>query len=743
MDDIVNTVNKLLQKSSPSPLNKRYPLSPSREISFRLSAVEQGVESDAHLITGSMNLNPCEDGVLHVNDDQQRFCEPCEIEIEARIRKQLVNRYTSKLLYDYIANDGIPWKVDEYLERKRISKNNRKCTYRQRDEIMSAHARRATICKSSVARAEINDAWCTMHVSIETNVQYMLNELNATTPVRVQRYRAEIDDHYIDIVQSEDGIRIEVEVCDAQRFDPSATLDVVRRVCAVLQGNQRFIGYYDWKTAVHIANTSFGPFCIDHKRYQKPSTMTVDVLSNIANHACDWSVTPKVDGVRKFVICANGRVYSMGTTKDVSIEGDSLIEDVTILDCELADNVFYVFDVPVYKGKYYGNASLDDRIAAAHDVLLQLPQRAMVKEYETFDTFDDLSRLYDKYRKNMGCAIDGMIFANTQTGYMQKVAKWKATCTVDLEVREDNMLYTCDGKVLDIEHEGANMVGVWEFAYDDLARTNDSGSVDGDERELTRSYFRLHGKLVAKRYRHDKPQANSMRIVTKNMYRSVPGTIFDGHGFYLMRKYHNAVKRQLIHLHNKKGATLMDIGTGQGGDILKWKAASKVYCVEPNEDAVKEMLGRLNDTEGGDRVTIFQSMLANVDVQAIDRKVDTFTAFFCMNQWADADWVKLEELIKTNGSKRCKLLAIAMTDPREYKSKNLVIKMHGNERYNIDIIGTRITGVHENRVSAERLTMLANKCSMKLKDMQRLTNDFMTRDEKALSAMYKSFVYSR
>ena len=61
-----------------------------------------------------------------------------------------------------------------------------------------------------------------------------------------------------------------------------------------------------------------------------------------------------------------------------------------------------------------------------------------------------------------------------------------------------------------------------------------------------------------------------------------------------MRKYHNKVKHMILRA-NDKGAKILDVGTGQGGDLNKWKRASRVFCVEPSKEATEEMLSRMKD----------------------------------------------------------------------------------------------------------------------------------------------------
>ncbi len=644
-----------------------------------------------------------------------KACEASEIEIEARIRKQIVNKHSVQRLI----NAHTEWKIAEYSERKKIAKHNRKCTYRSRVE--GQH--QEVICKSSIAKYDVNDAWCTVHVSVETAVPSMMHALDAVPETTVTRYRTVIEGHYVDVVV--DDPRVEVEACDAGTFDPDAMLRVVRCVCATLQGNAKFLGYYDWKTVMHVSGTAFGPFCIDKKRYQKPRTMAVDVLFRIGGDPGSWAVTPKVDGVRKFIVAFNGRVFSLGVADDVALEGvcDGLA-GITVLDCELADGVFYAFDVPVYQSEYCGGMVLCDREDIMEAAMKNMDINVRAKPYAMFSSFDGLHRVYERFVCEY--AMDGLIFVRPNEGYMQTVAKWKTYSTVDLEARSGS-LYTCDEWKVNLEHTElpSDAFGVWEFSLVSLPASSRAGT------------------LTAIRARPDKPQANSRHIVQKNLFSSVPGTIFTGEGFYIMRKYHNMVKRRVISDAKDVKARFLDIGTGQGGDLAKWSRAASVFCVEPNAESVSEMLDRCGPKLRS-KVSIFNGRLADLDHDLVSGKIDIFTAFFCMNQWLPDDWEILKNTVLQKGSKNCRLLAIALTYPKEHRSGNLEVTMRGSGKYNIKMHGTRIMDIDETVVLPKDLTKLMKSCGLRLAKEEVLDgNDFMTRDERRLSSMYTLFVYSK
>lgn len=126
----------------------------------------------------------------------------CDIEIEARIRRQLASgECTIRLI-----KADMQWTKAMYTERRRISKSNRKCTYRQRIGLQPSVADQESqvVCKSSITKADMNDLWCTVHVSTEVPVPYMSHTLEHVPAVHVTRYRGTLDGHYVDITISAD-----------------------------------------------------------------------------------------------------------------------------------------------------------------------------------------------------------------------------------------------------------------------------------------------------------------------------------------------------------------------------------------------------------------------------------------------------------------------------------------------------------------------------------------------------------
>lgn len=656
--------------------------------------------------------------IVNIVNSLIAFADPSQVEIEARLKGHVIN---TECVNRLLSDNEIEWKKYTFTEKKRISQKNRKCMYRQRNK--------NTICKSSIAKIDMNDIWSTIHVSTEMPIQSMSHALEKVDATNVTRSRGKLGNHYIDVTVDENNDpRVEIEVCDIKELSFDSMKETIMLVCKKLQGSKQFVSFYDWKTVIHVMKTSFGPFCIDKSYYQKPKTMTYKEMQYIKSDLDNWVFTPKIDGVRKFIIILGTKVFGVSITKDVQYEGDLFADDIsniTILDCEYAGDKYYIFDIAVINGIYCGSKTLLKRIEMINDLREQYNNffdlYTVNKPYFPTNTFQDISNVYKRIIDQYN--IDGLIFSNMTGNYMSPVYKWKTFSTVDLEVHDEKILMTCDNNTVDIpwkQIHQQNFYGVWEFYF------------DAENKEL-----------VPKRHRPDKPRANSMAIVTSNIIKSVPGTIFSGVGCYLMRKYHNSVKREMLRkaIQGNKNTVILDIGTGQGGDFNKWNNASKVYCVDPNSESTDEMTQRHGIQSN---IIVLNTALKDLNITLINDKINVFVAFFCMNLFKDKDWDMLSMLIKEKGAPKCKLLAIAITNPKDFNNNVFKVKLdiRNSDKYTINIKDTRIGDRTESTVKFEYFKKLMSSNNMVEVEEKRLDYDnFMTTEEKKLSSMYTKFVY--
>lgn len=92
--------------------------------------------------------------------------------------------------------------------------------------------------------------------------------------------------------------------------------------------------------------------------------------------------------------------------------------------------------------------------------------------------------------------------------------------------------------------------------------------------------------FILERMRADKTYGNNVDVawnVWKDIENPIRDTTFFGKDLILMRRFHNLYKSDMLHKYGR-GVTMVDIGSGRGGDLQKWRQAQvkQVYAIEPN-----------------------------------------------------------------------------------------------------------------------------------------------------------------
>jgi hypothetical protein len=214
-----------------------------------------------------------------------------------------------------------------------------------------------------------------------------------------------------------------------------------------------------------------------------------------------------------------------------------------------------------------------------------------------------------------GASIDGLIFTPSRDGYTNKlkILKWKPPelVTIDLRVwiedgvttlRYDNRTTLLTQKDPSLGQKEVNFLGTSRNPFDFTKMIDTQGHtlVHGSVVE-----FGWDGtQLVYLALRDLKSAPNSEKAALGNWELAVnPITIetIAGRGLYPIRFTHNRIKRDL--LARFKGR-LLDIGTGRGGDIEKWKNYNHITAVEPNPDNLAVLKQRLQNSDMNTKVHI-------------------------------------------------------------------------------------------------------------------------------------------
>jgi hypothetical protein len=210
-----------------------------------------------------------------------------------------------------------------------------------------------------------------------------------------------------------------------------------------------------------------------------------------------------------------------------------------------------------------------------------------------------------------------------------------------------------------------------------------------------------------------------------------------------MRAASRMVKRVALIVGRMYGCTsILDIGTGKGGDAHKLPMFSKVQIVEPGEKDYREAMRRLTGKVG--ELRGYNAPLREVD--NVRRHTDIVVAFFCMNLFEDAD---IERLVQLMGAAETQCVILLYVDemPRAYKGKHTEVVHTGHHSYRVVRRRLRSTLTTDERVVDIHARALESGL-VTFRDTRpfkrgRTHTIPMTNDERAVLENYRLTIYLR
>ena len=156
-----------------------------------------------------------------------------------------------------------------------------------------------------------------------------------------------------------------------------------------------------------------------------------------------YAITDKADGVRYgLFIDKYGNIIRFGRSLSAELIGKTSKNKLTLLDSELINNKYYLFDLMFYKGKDFTNKSFD----------IRYKELQKIKDYPIKDFYfpkpDKVGNAAKKaYTKKHPYELDGLIYTKITSPYKRSDYKWKPKehCTIDFlikHLKNDNNLLT-------------------------------------------------------------------------------------------------------------------------------------------------------------------------------------------------------------------------------------------------------------------------------------------------------------
>lgn len=355
-----------------------------------------------------------------------------------------------------------------------------------------------------------------------------------------------------------------------------------------------------------------------------------------------YYVTQKVDGLRAVLLIHQKNVWLIRPPTGFSLiaQLETEAKDVYILDGEHlpqgqayrlgseapTEKYWYIpFDCIVYEGQAVHQENYARRLELIDEFVgIMGPQLKSYNIRVTRKTFKALNQVADLFtepralldkRPVLPYPTDGLLFipnssfTSVTEPSVEKgprsltkqpdICKWKEINTIDLQINlKKKELYAWQNE---FDRDGkrgypVQFVGSNRYPFDS-SKVNWKLILDRRYPDETIAEFSLiGGQLTPIRIRSDKTKPNGITVILNvwdDMNDPISIDLFYGRDDVLMRSYHNRIKRNLYQQDSPKGKVLLDIGSGRGGDLSKWRDYVLVFAVEPNEDNRKELTRRL------------------------------------------------------------------------------------------------------------------------------------------------------
>lgn len=327
----------------------------------------------------------------------------------------------------------------------------------------------------------------------------------------------------------------------------------------------------------------------------------------------NYAVSLKLDGERNILVMNFTGLYLFNKPFGL---GESNIFKIGSIKPNVDKVEFNMLDVEVYKNNkiflfdilLYDNTTFDKRYEKLEKILISIHtqydlftgkmiyRKEFLFNVQSNDIYNNIKQLVAKSKEHYDLVYDGIIFNPVKLPYLNyNTLKWKPVelITIDFLVKktdnpnEYDLMVGTENKGLTIfkgnENDpfdgkfisGKNISGIWEFKWDAKNK-----------------------RFAPYRPRADKPEPNFIGVAQDNWNDIMEDLSIEtliGDDLKILRKYHNIIKDQMLDENFNKGDTIMDWGSGRGGDIFKWNklGLKEVIIVEPDVINLKELESRI------------------------------------------------------------------------------------------------------------------------------------------------------
>lgn len=393
-----------------------------------------------------------------------------------------------------------------------------------------------------------------------------------------------------------------------------------------------------------MVNEDNNPVKLNTKQTPKPVNLKRSHIKSLI----DYSVTNKLNGLRRFLIITQNSVYLGYADELIKLYTSHELQNLkdTILDCEYYKDQVFVFDGLFVQNRDVRDLDLMSRLKYVSEYITKLPFKIQLKNFSPGQNIcEETKEAIAKLEYEPQDLNDGLIFTSLSLPYMNwHVYKWKPRkeLTIDFLVNKKGFrdgVYEYEIQSFDVKqkkmvifrgtkNQPANPIVKSKMEYPnnlvlEMGYVDDHFEIKGvrpDKKGFPNAY---HVALDVWEDIHFPISPQDLI----DLVCSIPASIEK------MRKYHNTIKRGLINKYVDQDKIVLDLGAGRGGDLSKYQSTGvkHIYAVEPNKENYTELLSRLNYYMKS-RVSLIKTEAQNTNMikNEMKEKANVVASFFSL-----------------------------------------------------------------------------------------------------------------
>jgi hypothetical protein len=356
------------------------------------------------------------------------------------------------------------------------------------------------------------------------------------------------------------------------------------------------------------------PYMLPRGFWNKPSNLTMDNM--LEPFFDEYSVTTKLDGERRFLLFTDRGAFFFSPPGDVW-KTDIVFANflsITLIDGEFYYDpleqtfTYYMFDILFLNGADVRTDPFLRRIFKLQNLTITSTMFGLVFKQFLVPQEKPLvpETVYDRIRKVLQVIedsgrddkYDGIILQPLRNYYNDRTRKWKNPSKLSIDFV-------------------AIKLSSSEYSLHTVSKTGSLDIFKGDKRHPYTKTLQydgddIHGRVIEcvwsrdeknfrmLRFRQDRDKPNGTMValdVWRDIHDPIEVETLKGDDMSVLRRLSNREKRTMLTQNLERGQSIMDWGSGRGGDLDKWSKLDlkEVYIVEPSEKNLKVLEQRARE----------------------------------------------------------------------------------------------------------------------------------------------------